>query len=174
MLLDYQKAKKLGERAYRRAVIKGQYPYLPALADMVKEVDRYPEIDLGRAEIPLDMIVGTRTSGRQNAFASNFMPLMGENTEFAAKWSHLYDAQVEEGIRDPVKVYEFMNRFYVEEGNKRISVLRYVGAVSVYANVIRIRPPRSEAEPVRVYYEYLDFYKVTRSFEIVLSAPGSY
>ena len=174
MLLDYQKAKKLGERAYRRAVIRGQYPYLPALADMVKEVDRYPEIDLGRAEIPLDMIVGTRTSGRQNAFAANFMPLMGENTEFAAKWSHLYDAQVEESIRDPVKVYEFMNRFYVEEGNKRISVLRYVGAVSVYANVIRIRPPRSDAEPVRVYYEYLDFYKVTRSYEIVLSAPGSY
>jgi len=77
LLLDYQKAKKLGERAYRRAVIRGQYPYLPALADMVKEVDRYPEIDLGRAEIPLDMIVGTRTSGRQNAFAANFMPLMG-------------------------------------------------------------------------------------------------
>ena len=29
------------------------------------------------------------------------------------------------GIRDPVKVYEYRNRFYVEEGNKRVSVLNF-------------------------------------------------
>ena len=174
MILDYSKAKKQGERAYRRAVVKGQYPYLPSLEEMVSEVDRYPEIPLGHAEIPIDMIVGTRTSGRQNAFAWNFMPLMAENTEFAMKWSHLYDAQVEEGIRDPVKVYEFMNRFYVEEGNKRVSVMRYVGAVSIPANVIRIRPPKTDSEQSRIYYEFLDFYKVTKLFEITFSAPGRY
>ena len=174
MIQDYLKAKKLGEKAYRQAVLRGRYPYLPSLADMVREVDRFPEIPLGTAEIPLDMIVGTRTSGRQNAFADNFMPLMGESTEFAMKWSSLYDSQVEEGIREPIKAYEFMNRFYVEEGNKRVSVMRYVGAVSIPAKVIRIRPPKTDDEPVRIYYEYLDFYKVTGMFEITFSEPGRY
>ena len=174
MIMDYSKAKKLGEREYRRRLVKGQYPYLPSLEEMVSGVDRMPEISLGIAEIPLDMVVGTRTTGRQNAFAANFMPLVGEDSEFAVKWSNLYDSQVEEGIRDPVKVYEFMNRFYVQEGNKRISVLNYVGAVSVLADIIRIRPPRTDSEQSRTYYEYLDFYKVTKSFEIVFSAPGRY
>lgn len=174
MKLDYEKAKKLGEREYRRRLVKGQYPYLPSLDEMVSEIGRMPEISLGTAEIPMDMIVGTRTSGRKNAFAANFMPLMGIETEFAAKWSRLYDSQVEEGIRDPIKVYEFMNRFYVEEGNKRVSVMKFVGAVTIPANVIRIRPPRTDSEQSRIYYEYLDFYKVTKSFEIVFSAPGRY
>ena len=160
MIMDYSKAKKIGEREYRRRLVKGQYPYLPSLEEMVSGVDRMPEISLGLAEIPLDMVVGTRTTGRQNAFAANFMPLVGEDSEFAAKWSNLYDSQVEEGIRDPVKVYEFMNRFYVQEGNKRISVLNYVGAASVLADIIRIRPPRTDSEQSRTYYEYLDFYKI--------------
>ncbi len=174
MIMDYSKAKKLGEREYRRRLVRGQYPYLPSLEEMVSGVDHMPEISLGLAEIPLDMVVGTRTTGRQNAFAANFMPLVGEDSEFAVKWSNLYDSQVEEGIRDPVKVYEFMNRFYVQEGNKRISVLNYVGAVSVLADIIRIRPPRTDSEQSRTYYEYLDFYSVTKSFEIVFSAPGRY
>ncbi len=174
MIIDYSRAKKLGEREYRRRLVKGQYPYLPSLEEMVSGVGRMPEISLGLAEIPLDMVVGTRTTGRQNAFAANFMPLVGEDSEFAAKWSNLYDSQVEEGIRDPVKVYEFMNRFYVQEGNKRVSVLNYVGAGSVLANIIRIRPPRTDSEQSRTYYEYLEFYKVTKSFEIVFSAPGRY
>ena len=174
MIQDYSRAKKLGERAFRRALAKGAYPYLPALEEMVEGVDRLPQISLGLAEIPLELVVGTLTGGRQSAFASNFMPLMSEKTEFAAKWSNLYDAQVEEGIRDPVKAYEFMNRFYVEEGNKRVSVLRYVGAASVPANVIRIRPPKDESVQSRIYYEYLDFYQATHLFEITFSAPGRY
>lgn len=174
LIQDYSKAKKLGERAFRHAVVRGKYPYLPALEEMVEGIDRFPQINLGLAEIPLDLVAGTLTGGRQNSFAPNFMPLMAENTEFAVKWSSLYDAQVEEGIRDPVKAYEFLNHFYVEEGNKRVSVLRFVGAVTILANVIRIRPPKDESVQSRIYYEYLDFYKVTHMFEITFSAPGRY
>lgn len=175
MIADYEKAKKLGEKEYRRAVARGEYPFLPSLEEMVKEVDRYPEVSLpGTAEIPLDMIAGTRRTGRQNSFAANFMPLMKEDTEFAAKWSNLIDSQVEEGIRDPIKAYEFLNRFYVEEGNKRVSVMRFVGAVSIPARITRILPPRTDSYQSRLYYEYLEFYKSTGMFEITLSTLGSY
>ncbi|MFR7669819.1 MAG: hypothetical protein ACLU0O_02775 [Collinsella sp.] len=72
------------------------------------------------------MVVGTVTKGRQSAFSCNFMPLLPFNTEFARKWSNLYDIQVTEGYRDPIIVTEFMHRFYVQEGNKRVSVLKFL------------------------------------------------
>ena len=39
------------------------------------------------------------------------MPLLKDDSEFAFKWMNLYGIQMNEGIRDPIKVYEFMNRF---------------------------------------------------------------
>ena len=44
---------------------------------------------LGLVQIPIDQIVGTRYSGRSSAFASNFMPILESNTEFAIKWAKL-------------------------------------------------------------------------------------
>ena len=76
MQTDYENAKREGDRAYRRAIREGNYPYLPALNAMVPDIDRYAEKKLGVKEIPLEMIAGTRTVGRQNAFACNFMPLI--------------------------------------------------------------------------------------------------
>ena len=143
MQSDYEKARRDGERAYRRAVMSGEYPYLTALDSMGQDMDKMAVRDLGVKEIPLDMIAGTRTVGRQNAFANNFMPLTEPGSEFALKWSSLYDSAVEEGIREPIKAYEYMNKFYVEEGNKRVSVSKYIGYVSIPGNVMRILPPRT-------------------------------
>ena len=69
MQSDYEKARREGERAYRRSVASGQYPYLPALDSMGQDIDRLAVRELGVKEIPLNMIAGTRTVGRQNAFA---------------------------------------------------------------------------------------------------------
>ena len=66
------------------------------------------------------------------------MPILRENTEFAYKWATLSQSHINEGIRDPIKAYEYMNKFYVEEGNKRVSVLKYFDAVSVPGYVTRI------------------------------------
>lgn len=68
------------------------------------------------------------------------MPILRENTEFAYKWASLSESHVNEGIREPVKAYEYMNEFYIEEGNKRVSVLKYYDAVSVPGIVTRILP----------------------------------
>ena len=171
---DYEKAKRSGEWHYRKSVLSGEYPYLPALNSMVQDIDKYAERELGVKEIPLHMIAGTKTVGRQSAFASNFMPLLDSGSEFAAKWSSLCDSALEEGIREPIKAYEFMNQFYVEEGNKRVSVSKYIGCVSVPGNVIRILPPRTDDQMTRVYYEYIDFYNVTGVFEITFSREGGY
>ena len=109
------------------------------MENIVDESDIEAEVSLGIDQIPLRLVVGTCNAGRTNAFADNFMPILDWGTEFSAKWASLSDSQKNEGIRDPIKVYEYMNKFYVLEGNKRVSVLKYFKAVTVNAEVIRTK-----------------------------------
>lgn len=173
-LYDYSRALKSGRKQYQLSLVKGAYPYLPVLDDILSYTDIVSEVNLGLVDIPLSRIVGTKTKGRTNAFASNFMPLLAEKTEFGAKWAALYDSQMEEGIRDPILVYEFMNKYYVQEGNKRVSVLKYVGAFSIPGIVTRLLPKRSEEKENKLYYEFLDFYQVSFNCDIWFSQEGSY
>lgn len=173
-LYDYSGALRLGRKQYQSAVSKGEYPYLPVLDDILANADIVSEVNLGIMDVPLERIVGTRTRGRTQAFASNFMPLLGEKTEFGAKWAQLYDYQIHEGIQDPIMVYEFMNRYYVQEGNKRVSVLKYLQAYSILASVVRLIPRRSDEQDIRLYYEFLDFYQVSYNCDVWFSREGSY
>ena len=118
--------------------------------------------------------LGTKTVGRSSSFAGNFMPILREDTEFASKWINLSESQKDEGIRDPIKVYEYMNKFYVEEGNKRVSVMKYFGAVSIPGNVIRIVPKRTEEKENKIYYEFMEFYQAAPINYIWFSQEGSF
>lgn len=173
-LYDYAGALKQGRKQYQAAIQKGEYPYLPALDDVLSYTEIVSEVNLGIIDIPLERIVGTRTKGRTNAFANNFMPLLNERSEFGAKWAYLYDHQIEDGIRDPILAYEFMNQFYVQEGNKRVSVLKYLEAISITGQVIRLIPKRSDDKDTRLYYEFLDFYQVSFNCDVWFSKEGSY
>lgn len=171
---EYIKARRKAQKTYRAQLLKGTWPYLQALDDIVSFAGIASEVDLGLVEVPLEQVAGTKTSGRQQSFASNFMPLLEETSEFAFKWMALYDAHISEGIRDPIVAVEFMNRFYVVEGNKRVSVLKYVDAVSVSAYVTRLIPPRNDSLENQIYYEFLDFYKVSEANYLSFSQTGCY
>ena len=67
-----------------------------------------------------------------------------------------------------------MNKFYVLEGNKRVSVLKYFKAVTVSAQVIRKIPKYSDDSDVKIYYEFMDFYKSTKLNDIYFSKEGSF
>lgn len=174
MAETYARAQKLGIKAYKAAVAAGNYPYLPVLDEILAHTQIDGEMPLGICDIPLEQVVGTCTLGRTQSFASNFMPLLDPGTEFAAKWSNLYQAQIDEGIRDPIKVYEYMNKYYVLEGNKRASVLKYLRSPLIQAEVIRKIPRRSDDPEVRTYYEYMDFYELTHISSLCFSQPGRY
>ena len=126
MIDEYIRARKAGEKEYKARLSAGEYPYLPALDGILPGNDAMPRHSLGIIEIPVEQIVGTKTQARQNSFAPDFMPLLDPDTEFAAKWSNLYQAQLEEGFNTPIKAYEYLHRFYVQEGNKRVSVSRFL------------------------------------------------
>ncbi len=171
---EYMKALHAGQRAYRAAVARNEYPYLPALDEFLSVSDIQTEVPLGIMDIPLDQIVGTKTAGRQQAFANNFMPLMAEKSEFALKWGNLYKYQIEEGVKDPIVCYEYMNKYYVLEGNKRVSVFKYLNAYSIEGNVTRIVPRYSSDPQVKISYEYMEFYSRTGINYIWFTKEGGF
>lgn len=171
---DYIAARKLGLREMKQAAAEKRSPYPKVLDEIIEGEGKLAEINVGLMEIPLDMIDGTKTEGRTSAFAANFMPILQSDTEFARKWSDLYDSQMNEGIRDPIKAYEYMTRFYVEEGNKRVSVSRFVGASAIHANVIRVMPKKADTREYRVYREFLEYFNVNRMYDVIFTEEGNY
>lgn len=171
----YIQAMKLGKKYYNECILSGRYPYPQVLDEICNESLAAGRVDIGVIDIPADLICGTKTAGRQTVFAANFMPLAGEETEFASKWMNLCNAHLsDEGIRDPIKCYEYLGRFYVEEGNKRVSVLKSFGARSIPGSVTRIIPAWSEDPEIRMYYEFMEFYSLSRLYTLKLSKRGSY
>ena len=171
---DYTAALRQGRRSYRAALTKGEYPYLPVLDEIMSYTEVAGMENIGIMDIPLSKIVGTKTVGRSNAFANNFMPLLPEESEFGMKWAAVYKHQIEDGISDPIVAYEFMNQFYVQEGNKRVSVMKYLQTYSIAASVIRLVPKKTEDKENRLYFEFLDFYEVSRSYDVCFTREGSY
>ena len=159
---EYIQPRKLALREYSSYVSQGRNGYLPYLDGIVKNIEIASEVDLGIVDLPIRKVKGTYTYMRSICFSRNFMPLMDPGTEFSFKWERVYEAQIIEGLREPIKVYEFLNWFYVVEGNKRVSVLKYLDVYGYHANVIRMIPKYDENnKDIRIYYSFLKFYKRT-------------
>ena len=101
---QYAQALKVGQKTYKECVLEGRYPYLQILDEILTDSMVAGRVDMGVIDIPSEQIVGTKSVGRRTAFAADFMPLLGQDTEFAAKWIELCAAHLsDEGIRDPVR-----------------------------------------------------------------------
>lgn len=171
----YNQANKKAKSQYLKKVNKGSSGHLPSLDGIISNTGVSSEISLGIVEIPLKKIVGTYSHSRSKSFSNDFLPLPEKNSEFASKWCALYKSHLDEGIRDAIKVYEYLNWFYVIEGNKRVSVLKYVDAVAITAEVHRLIPKQDVNDPLsNVYYDFLKFNKKTGIFTIWLSQEMSF
>ena len=139
---QYTKALKQGQKTYKDCVVHGQYPYLPVLDEILLDDSMVAgRVEMGIIEIPMEQIVGTKTAGRRSAFAADFMPLLDMDSEFAFKWVDLCAAHLgDEGIREPIRCFEYLGQFYVQEGNKRVSVFKSYDASTIPGYVIRIIP----------------------------------
>ncbi len=172
---QYNFALKAGQKYVRSAVTHGKYPYPIVLDDILQESAVAGYADLGIVNIPTELVIGTKTSGRIAALAGNFMPLLNTDSEFASKWISLCDAHLSDGgIRDPIQCFEFLGRFYVQEGNKRLSVLRSYLAPTISSRVTRIVPRWSEDHEVQVYYEFMHFYSLSGLYGVEFRHRGSY
>ena len=172
---QYASALKRGRKAYKEALVQGRYPYPQVLDESVSESVVAGQHELGIIEIPIGQIIGTKTAGRRTVFSADFMPLMDPDTEFAGKWMSLCEAHLgDEGIRDPIRCYEYLGRFYVQEGNKRVSVLRSYDAPTIPAYVIRMIPAWSEDPAVQAYYDFMQSFPLTKLYRARFSRVGSF
>lgn len=172
---EYAKALKEGQREYKECVHKKLEPNPLVLDDILDQDAAETCVDVGLVNIPINRIVGTKSAGRVSAFTPTFRPLMDPESEFAAKWISLCaDHLGETGIQNPVDCFEYLGEFYVQEGNKRISVLRHFGATRIAANVKRIQPVVDDSPRMKAYQEFLEFYKLTGMYDVHYTVPGSY
>ena len=172
---EYAKALKEGLREYKECVQK-EIPTNPLVLDEILEEDAGENcVSVGLVDIPIQRIVGTKTAGRVTAFTPSFRPLLDAETEFAIKWISLCTAHLgEEGIQTPIECFEYLGDFYVQEGNKRVSVLRHFGAAKIAANVKRILPAADDSPRVKAYQEFLEFYKLSGLYDVKFTQPGNY
>lgn len=170
----YAKARKMGLKEYHARMQRQENPYLPVLFEIETELNALSRIPLGLMQIPLNKIVGTAAKGRTNAFAANFMPILDPGSEFCAKWCRLYESVRQEGMRQPITVLEYLNKFYLVEGNKRVSVMKFLDAVSIEAEVTRVIPKRTDELENKIYFEFLSFYKDTQINSIWFSHLGGF
>lgn len=172
---QYEQALKAGKKYYSSCVAQEKDPYPLVLDEILKDNASTGAVNLGLVEIPADRIVGTWAAGRKTAFAGNFMPLLEANTEFASKWVELCCAHLDEdGIHDPITAYEYLGNFYVQEGHKRVSVLKSFDAPTIPGLVTRMVPAPSEDPEIQLYYEFLRFYKASRLYLVRFTRPGGY
>lgn len=172
---EYLKAVRLGQKECAVLQGKGQNPFPVVLDQILGDGVSEGAQNVGTLEIPIERIVGVKSAGRISAFSAGFFPLLDCESEFAMKWMTLCRAhQGDEGIRDPIICYEYLGNFYVQEGNKRLSVLKYYGAIRIPSVVYRIVPPMSDNPEIRAYYEFLDFFKYTRLYDALYTHPGCY
>ena len=172
---EYSQALRLGQKEYRELLMAGKDPHPAVLDEILPEVSTEAVVNVGLVDIPTERILGTKTAGRITAFTASFRPLLDAKSEFGMKWislcaAHLSDA----GITDPIECFEYLGNFYVQEGNKRVSVLRHFDAPRIPGNVQRVLPVKSEEPRIKAYYEFLDFYRVSRLYTVQFRRPGDY
>ena len=171
----YSKALKAGLREHKHCMASGVPSYVQVLDEVFPDSNSAQQQSVGLMEIPIDLIVGTKTAGRQYALSPSFLPLLDSDTEFGCKWINLCNAHLrEEGIREPIRCFEYYGKFYVQEGNKRVSVLRYFEAPTIPAYVTRLMPTDTDSPRYALYQEFLEFFRIARLYQVQFTASGSY
>lgn len=172
---EYARALKQGQREVAELAARGRATSPAVLDELLPENNADVVQDLGVIEIPSERIIGTKSAGRIAAFSPSFRPLLDPQSEFANKWAYLCVAHLGEvGIREPITCFEYLGNFYVQEGNKRVSVLRYFGSPRIPATVSRIVPPMDGTPRIQAYYEFLDFFKASRLYAVQFRRPNDY
>ena len=172
---QYYASLRVGKRYYAACVAKGQDPYPTVLNEILEGKPTAGTANIGLVDIPMDRIVGTWADGRKHAFAGNFAPLLDDTTEFAEKWISLCAAHLgDEGITDPISCFEYLGKFYVQEGHKRVSVLKSYGSPTIPGLVTRVIPAPSDDPEIQLYYEFMRFYKASKLYIVSFTRSGSY
>jgi hypothetical protein len=105
----------------------------PSFEEAAKALDARNKMRIGRRTVAVEEIVGS--VGRSGDFDEDFLPVRRGLEE---RWKRV-DRAFHRGIElPPVTLYELGGRYFVLDGNHRVSVARYQGVQWIEAEVTRV------------------------------------
>ena len=172
---EYNRALRMGQKQAKDLTAAGKNPNPAVLDELLSNRSDKNIQYVGVIEIPADRVVGVVSAGRIGAFSAGFLPLLSADSEFGYKWINLCgDHLSDTGIRDPIECVEYLGNFYIQEGNKRFSVLKYFGATTIPGVVRRILPAKDGSTRIAAYNEFLEFYRSAKIYDVQFEEPGRY
>lgn len=170
-------------RAYalaRRILLENKklrFPLTPVSLNMILDdsmISRKQE--LGILEIPTNLIVGVaEDSERRQQYTKDFLPVSPPDSDYADRWCRLYQVLLSDADFDkPISCYEYLGKFYVCDGMKRVSAAKYHSVACLRAQVIRILPLNAVSREVSLYYDFLYQYRFTKLYQLQFTQPGFY
>lgn len=149
--------------------------------DWVKYLSPEGEHQLGVQPIEVDRIIGS--VDRYREFDRHYLP---REKHLDERWIGVRSAQLQGKELPPIQVYEVGGRYFVKDGNHRVSVARRQGQKYIDASVIRLQVPvplsgDEDLRDIIIKGEYARFLRVTRLGELVpghrpvlFTTPGRY
>ena len=156
---------------------KLRFPLTPISLNMIMDdsmISRKQE--LGILEIPTNLIVGVaEDSERRQQYTKDFLPVSPPDSDYADRWCRLYQVLLSDADFDkPISCYEYLGKFYVCDGMKRVSAAKYHSVACLRAQVIRILPLNAVSREVSLYYDFLYQYRFTKLYQLQFTQPGFY
>ena len=143
------------------------------------------EVYLGMRVVPLTQIVGSE--GRYSDFDNHFFP---KNLHLKKRWQSIDQANLQDVILPPIKLYELGGLYFVRDGNHRVSVAKSRGIEFIDAEVTALNSEikldagvannhRSLLREVidyekRSFYGETAFGDITDCWDLDFSTPGQY
>lgn len=131
-------------------------------------------LDLGIMDIPSSLIVGVAEASEKSAlYTKEFLPVSAPKSEFADQWRDIY-LRYSRGAGLPgfIQCYEYLGKFFVVDGLKRVSVAKFIKAPTIRSKVIRIMPIRTDARSIQLYYDFLFQFQLTRMYQLQFTQEG--
>jgi len=115
--------------------------------------------------ILMDRIKGSTDPGRKDCMDSELRPTAKKDIPFAIGWKGIYEKMTgpnENKYVPPIDVVEFLHDYYIDDGNKRVSVSKFLNRSIILAHTKRMIPQYDpNNKEITEYYEFLQFEKRT-------------
>lgn len=170
----YQQAHALAARSLAKAKKHG-LPACPAALNALTDDKLISyRLDLGILDIPVSLIVGVAEANENTAlYTKEFFPLSLPKSEFADQWREINKQYFcEKGLRGEIRCFEYLGKFYVCDGIKRVSVLKFHNVPTIRSHVTRIMPISTETKSFQQYYEFLSNFRLTNLYQLQFTQPG--